>query len=134
MKVLIDTNIIIDGLQSRKGFLEDSGLVMLRSYEYNGFITASSMTDIFYLMNRFYHNKKKARDGLAELTKIFAIIDTTASDCLAALRSDISDYEDAVMYETVRREKIDVIVTRNKKDFKNTTIKVYTPVEFLREL
>ncbi|MDO4747205.1 MAG: PIN domain-containing protein [Candidatus Saccharibacteria bacterium] len=134
MKVLIDTNVIIDGLQSRKGFLEDSGLVMLRAYEYDGFIAASSMTDIFYLMNKFYHSKKKARDGLVELTKIFTVLDTTADDCKAALRSDMTDYEDAVMAETARREKMDAIVTRNKKDFKNTNVKVYSPVELLRDI
>lgn len=134
MKVLIDTNIIIDGLQSRKGLLEESGMVMLRAYEYDGFIAASSMTDIFYLMNKYYHNKKKARENLLELTKIFTVLDTTGEDCRAALRSDIADFEDAVLIETARREKIDIIVTRNKKDFKDILVKVRTPVEFLREL
>ena len=52
MKVLLDTNIIIDSLQSRKGFLEDAGQVMLRAFEYDGYLVASSITDIFYLHNR----------------------------------------------------------------------------------
>ena len=134
MRVLIDTNIIIDGLQSRKGFLEESGLVIMQAYEYDGFVTASSMTDIFYLMNKYYHNKKKARENLREITRIFTVLDTTGDDCRAALHSDIADFEDAVLVETARREKIDVIVTRNKKDFNNTSMKVYTPTEFLLEL
>lgn len=134
MKVLIDTNVIIDGLQSRKGFLEDAGQVMLRAYDYDGYITANSLADIFYLQHRFFHDKKKAKQSITDLTKLFGIIDTTGNDCRNALRSEMNDFEDAILMESALREDIDVIVTRNTKDFKKSTIKICTPVEFFQLL
>lgn len=132
MKVLIDTNVIIDGLQSRKGFMEDAGLVMLRACDYEGYITANSLTDIFYLQSKFFHDKAKAKQNLADLLEIFRVLDTTSSDCEGALRSKMADFEDAVLYEAATREGIDVIVTRNQKDFADSKITVCDPVEFLR--
>ncbi|MBR2709454.1 PIN domain-containing protein [Candidatus Saccharibacteria bacterium] len=132
MKVLLDTNIIIDSLQSRKGFLEDAGQVMLRAFEYDGYLVASSITDIFYLHNRYTHDKKKAKESLSELFELFGVLDTTAEDCKNALRSEVADYEDAVIIESAKRNNIDCIVTRNTKDFVNSKIKAYSPVEFLR--
>ena len=131
MKVMIDTNVIIDGLQSRKGFMEDAREVMLRACDYEGFIAASGVTDIFCLQNRFFHDKRKARKNLADLLKIFEVLDTTGDDCRNALRSTVADFEDAVLVETALREGVDVIVTRNGKDFKGAGVKVCEPREFL---
>ena len=134
MKALIDTNVIIDSLQSREGFLEDARQIMLRITDYEGYIAASSITDIFYLQSRFFRSKKKAKQNLTDLLKLFDILDTTANDCRNALRNDTPDFEDAVLLESAMREGLDAIVTRNKKDFKNTNIKIYTPSEFLKRI
>ncbi|MBQ1344113.1 PIN domain-containing protein [Candidatus Saccharibacteria bacterium] len=134
MKVLIDTNVIIDALQSRKGFLEDAGWVLLKSDRYDGYITASSITDIYYLYHRFTRDRAKTKQGIMAITEILDILDTTGADCRNAMRSDISDYEDAVLVETSLREKIDIIVTRNQKDFRNSPVKICSPLEFLEIL
>lgn len=134
MKALIDTNIIIDAFQRRKGFAEDAEFVMLQAYEYDGYIAATSATDIYYLQHRYYHDKKKAIDSLKKVFKLFDIIDITENDCRNALHSGTSDYEDAILVESVKRNDLDCIVTRNTKDFKDSGIKVYTPVEFLKLL
>lgn len=101
MKVLVDTNVIIDALQSRKGFLEDAREIMLRAGDYDGFIAASSVTDIFYLQSRFFHDKAKVRKNLADLLKVFEILDVVDVDCRNALRSATANYEDAVLAEMV---------------------------------
>ena len=134
MRALIDTNVIIDALQSRKGFKEDADFVMLQSYEYEGFLAATCVTDIYYIQRRFYHDQEKAKNNLTKIFKLYGIIDITESDCQNALRSDIPDYEDAVLVESASRNNIDCIVTRDTKDFKNSRIPVYTPVEFLKLL
>lgn len=134
MRVLIDTNVIIDALQSRKGFKEDADFVMLQSYEYEGFLAATCVTDIYYIQRRFYHDQEKAKNNLTKIFKLYGIIDIAESDCQNALRSDIPDYEDAVLVESASRNDIDCIVTRNTKDFKNSRIPAYTPVEFLEIL
>ena len=134
MSVLIDTNIIIDALQNRERFAKDSELVVLQAYEYDGYIAATSVTDIYYIQRRYYHDKEKARKNLEKVLKLYDIIDVTEIDCRNALRSDIPDFEDAVLVESAKRNGIDCIITRNTKDFKNTGIKVYTPIEFLEHM
>lgn len=134
MKVLIDANVIIDSLQSREGFLEDARQVMLRACDYGGYIAASSVTDIFYLQNRFFRDKKKAKRNLADLLKIFRVLGTTEDDCKNALRSEMADFEDAVLAESAMRAGVDVVVTRNTKDFQGLPLRVCEPDEFLRML
>ena len=134
MKILVDTNIIIDGLQNRGDFAEDAGKVILSASEHDSYIAANSVTDIYYLQHRYYHDKKKAKRSLEKVLTLFNILDTTAVDCRNALRGNIPDFEDAVLVEVAARANIDIIVTRNPKDFKNASIAAYTPVKFLKTL
>lgn len=134
MKALIDTNIIIDALQSREGFAKDAEFVILRAFEYDGYIAATSVTDIYYLQHRYYHNKKEAKKNLEKILKLFNVLDITESDCCNALRSNMGDFEDAILAEAAKRNDIDCIVTRDAKDFENSPILIYTPAEFLRLL
>ena len=134
MKALIDTNIIIDALQHREGFTDDAELLILQAYEYDGYITATSVTDIYYIQRKYYHDREKAIENLKKVFRLYSIIDVTETDCRNALRNGMSDYEDAIIAESARRNSIDYIVTRNTKDYKNSGITVYTPVEFLRLL
>lgn len=133
MKVLLDTCIIIDALQSRAPHSEYAQKIFLdvASEKYIGCISAKSVTDIYYLMHRFFHEDKKTRDVLRKLFFLFNIIDTFGSDCLNAVNSDMSDYEDAVMSETAVRNGVDYIVTRNIKDYKKSKVKVLNPKDFL---
>lgn len=133
MKVLIDTCIIIDALQSRKPFNKDAEDIFfaVACRKFLGYITANSITDISYLINRNIKGVD-SRKILASLFELFGILDTTGIDCQKALNSIIDDYEDAVMNETAIREDIDCIVTRNVKDYKNSSIKVLTPNDFLK--
>ena len=134
MKALIDTNIIIDALQHREGFTDDAELLILQAYEYDGYITATSVTDIYYIQRKYYHDREKAIENLKKVFRLYSIIDVTETDCRNALRNGMSDYEDAIIAESARRNSIDYIVTRNTKDYKNSGITVYTPAELLRLL
>lgn len=134
MRVLLDTNVLLDAIEVRKEFFDDSSMVVLLATEYDGFIAASNVTDIYYIEYKRNHSKDKTKKIMDKLFKIFDILNTTAEDCHNALRSNISDYEDAVLVESARRNDIDCIVTRNTKDFKNSGVTVYTPMEFLKIL
>ena len=134
MKALIDTNVIIDSLQSREDFLQDARQVLLQACNYQGFIAASSVTDIFYLQNRYFRNKGCARRNLTDLLELFEVLDTTSADCKNALRSELVDFEDAVLVESAMRAGIEIIVTRNKKDFRDTPLTIYSPAEFIDAL
>ena len=131
MKILVDTNIVVDALQKRENFAEDAGKILLSTPEHDSYIVANSVTDIYYLQHKYYHDKKTARQSLEKVLVLFEVLDITGDDCKNALRSNISDFEDAVLVESAKRSGMDCIITRNAKDFKNAGLPVYSPIEFL---
>ena len=133
MRVLIDTCVIVDALQSREPFKDDAEklFLLVANNSFDGYITAKSATDIYYLTHRQTHNDKRTRKILSDLFTLFCPLDTTGIDCQKALLSEISDYEDAVMVETAIRSGVDCIITRNKKDYTKSSVPVYDPKEFL---
>ena len=136
MKVLIDTCVIIDTLQNRLPFSKDSKqiFILVANNIFNGYITAKSITDIYYLVHKITHDKSKTKEIINKLFALFDIIDTNGIDCKKALFSDTLDYEDAVMIESAIRENIDCIVTRNNHDYLKSPITIYTPEQFIKVL
>lgn len=136
MRVLIDTCIIIDALQSRVPFAEAAQKIFIYSAnkQFEGYITAKSVTDIYYLTHRLTHSDDKTRKILSKLFTLFHLLDTTSLDCQKAISSEINDYEDAIMVETAIRSEMDCIVTRNVKDYVKSAVKVCDPSEFLKRL
>ena len=136
MNALIDTCIIIDALQSREPFSKDAETIFLSVANRRcvGFLTANSVTDIYFLMHKALHSAAETRKSLGILFSLFEIIDTCGIDCRKALTSGVSDYEDAVMIETAARAEIDCIVTRNLKDYAGAPMPVYSPTQFIELL
>ena len=85
-------------------------------------------------MHRAFHNDADTRAALGNLLTVFKLVDTAGLDCQKALLSQIRDYEDAVMVESAIRMDMDCIVTRNIRDFADSTIPIYTPDEFLQQI
>ncbi|MCR5042132.1 MAG: PIN domain-containing protein [Clostridia bacterium] len=136
MTALIDTCVIIDLLQKREPFFEDAHALFIAAAnnQYEGCISAKSVTDVYYLMHRFLHDDYKTRKALDTLFKLFSILDTTELDCRKALLSPVRDYEDALMAETAYRSNVDCIITRNIKDYSKARISVVAPHDFLDTL
>lgn len=135
MRVLVDTCIIIDALQSRMPFKDDAQnmILLAANRRFEGFITAKASTDIYYLTRKYLHSDKETRDVLGRLYLLFDVLDTAGIDCRKALSSQMSDFEDAVMVETALRSGMDCIVTRNVKDYETSLISIYQPSEFLMQ-
>lgn len=133
MKALMDTCIIIDALQNRQPFCEDAQKIFLlcANDEFEGFLTAKAITDIYYLTHRYLHNDKATREIIVKLCKLFSIVDTSSQDIINALSSEVSDFEDAVMIESALRYGTDCIVTRNVKDYSKSSIPVFDLEEFI---
>ena len=133
MRALIDTCIIIDALQSREPFKDNTEKIFLlvANHSFDGFITAKSATDIYYLTHRLTHSDPNTRKILSKIFSLFSPLDTTGIDCKKAILSEMSDYEDAVMIETAIRSDMDCIVTRNQKDYTKASLPVYSPDEFI---
>lgn len=136
MRALIDTCIIIDALQSRATFAEAAQKIFIytANKQFEGYITAKSVTDIYYLTHRLTHSDAETRKILSKLFTLFHLLDTTSLDCRKAISSEISDYEDAIMAETAIRSGMDCIVTRNVKDYAKASLKIYEPSAFLNIL
>ena len=136
MKVLLDTCVIMDFLQSREPFAQNAKKIMQAATMelFAGFITAKSATEIYYLTHRCTHSDKEARTKLSQLLSVVNMLDSMASDVYDALPSEISDFEDAVMSATAHRCKMDCIVTRNTKDYSKSIVPVYTPDKFIEIL
>ncbi|MCM1540940.1 MAG: PIN domain-containing protein [Blautia sp.] len=134
MRVLIDTCVIIDALQSRVPFAEAAQQIFMRSAnkQFDGYMTAKSVADIYYLTHRLLHSDVESRRILSKLFTLFHLLDTTSLDCRKAISSEIGDYEDAIMVETAIRSEMDCIVTRNVKDYANSPVMVYEPAAFLK--
>lgn len=136
MRVLVDTCVVVDVLQNREPFAADAQAIFLAAanQQIQAYITAKSVTDIYYLTHRLTHSDHETRDILAKLLCLFDLLDTAAIDCRQALASEMSDYEDAVMAATAVRTEMDCIVTRNGKDYTNAKVTVYTPHELIQHL
>ena len=136
MRVLIDTCVIVDVLQSRVPFAEAAQKLFIYSAnkQFEGYITAKSVTDIYYLTHRLTHSDAETRKILSKLFTLFHLLDTTSLDCRKAVSSEIGDYEDAIMVETAIRSEMDCIVTRNVKDYVKSSIKVCDPFALIKIL
>ena len=87
MKILVDTNGIIDALTSREPFREDAEQIFLLAANQieDMYISASSATDIYYLVRKHLHNTEKAKNVMIKLYELFHILDVTSIDCQEAL-------------------------------------------------
>jgi len=132
-KVLIDTNIILDIALQRHPFFEEASQIFAKidTGEIKGFITASSVTDIYYITRKSC-GREKTITFIRELIDIFEVLSVTKESIIDALNTEFKDFEDAMQYCIADMNNIDVIVTRNKSDFEHSTIEVVTPNELLR--
>ena len=133
MKVLVDTNVIIDALTSREPWNKSAENIFLLGANrvVDLYITASSATDIYFLVRKYFHNAEEAKKVMGKLYSFIEILDVSGTDCVEAIASPIADYEDAVVEKVASRKGMDYIVTRNIKDFQYAKVKVILPDEFI---
>ena len=136
MRAVIDTCVIVDALQSRDPFCKDAQSIFLlcANRQFEGFLTAKAITDIYCLTHRQTHSGKSTRDILTKLCALFGLLDNAALDIRKAISAEIPDFEDAVMVETAVRYGADCIITRNTRDYSKAPIPVYAPAEFVELL
>jgi len=132
-KVLIDTNIILDIALQRDPFFEDADQIFGKIDDdvIKGFVSASSITDIYYV-SRKSCGREKTIAFIRELIDILEVLSVAKATIINALNTDFKDFEDAVQYCVADMNRIDVIVTRNKSDFELSAIEVCTPKELLK--
>ena len=94
MKILVDTNVIIDALTSREPWNESAEkiFIMAANHTVDMYITESAATDIYYLVRKYLHNTETAKQIMGKLYSLTGILEVTGNDCLEALASPIKDY------------------------------------------
>ena len=133
MRILIDTNIILDIFLNRKDFIESSQSAIEKAIN-NGdriFFSSSAVTDVYYLVRKNTKDKEIALNAIKQMSEFLSFAEVNEQCILSATLSNVSDYEDAVVDSVASFIKADYIITRNVDDFKNSANKVLTPNEFL---
>lgn len=129
MKVFVDTNILIDLVCRREPFAEDAK--KLFAYGCVGILTlktcALSVVNAMFVAHHYNHDE--VRTNLRRMSTFVEILDLRGTFVVEMLSSDWKDYEDAVQNQTALMANCDCIVTRNKKDFRQSSLPVYTVSE-----
>lgn len=132
--IFVDTNIVIDLLQKREEFYQESQelFTLADRKKVKLYISALTFANTYYILSRFY-TSDEAKKILSKFKVLVEVLPTTNKIIDLALASDFKDFEDAVQFYTAIENNIDIIITRNKKDFKNNLIPIFTAKEFLKK-
>ncbi len=135
MKILIDTNIILDIALEREAFVEQAVLLFKTAQKRSiqMFITATTVTDLYYIIRK-EKGKKMSFAFLEDLLEFMDVASVDKQIVLQALHSDVSDFEDAIQVYSAQQITISTIVTRNEKDFLHSRLNIYNPESFLQAL
>ena len=136
MNLLIDTNIILDFMLRREPYYENAAKINILSEKgyIRSYISASAVTDIFYVAKKELKNKDTAITLLRNLLKTIHIASVTEGGIHEALDLNWDDFEDSVQYVAGKGISADYIVTRNPKDFADSQIEVILPEKFLDKI
>jgi predicted nucleic acid-binding protein len=133
-RVLIDTDVVLDFFFDRRPFSEYAARIfsLCELKQLEGFVTPVICSNVYYLLRQTSRHEKV----IEKLTQLLTITDVLMMDktiLFQALRSDFKDFEDALQnYAAEGAGNIDVILTRNTKDFRTSEIGVMTPESYLK--
>ena len=130
MRVLFDTNVVLDVMLNREPFVAASAEILSRveAGDLTGCVCATTVTTIHYLATRVVGTERALRE-IRKLLGLFEVAAVTRTVLETALDLGFPDYEDAVLHEAARQVSAEGIVTRNPRHFKNAALPVYTPEE-----
>ena len=134
MRIMIDTNILLDVLIRRDEFYDDSKAVLSLCEDrvIQGFISASAIADIFYITRKALGSVEDTYKIMNSILNIVHILTVTNDDVLNTFQKKAKDFEDCLMATCATSNKCDGIVTRNKTDFLTFDVPLYSPGELLQ--
>jgi predicted nucleic acid-binding protein len=132
--VFVDTNIVIDLLQKRDEFYKEAQelFTLADRKKVKLYISALTFANTYYILSRFY-SSDEAKKILSKFKVLVEVLPTTDKIIELALASDFKDFEDAIQFYTALENNSEAIITRNKKDFKNNLIPVFSAKEYLNK-
>lgn len=135
-RAYVDTNILVDLVLSRQEFLPDAQRVFAIGYagEAQLVVSALSFVNTVYLGRKYKFPMDDVLSKLRMIADFVDVSDLSGQNVVDMLNSGWRDYEDATQHRSAIDEQADCIVTRNKKDFKASTLPVLTPLEFFNRI
>lgn len=135
MRVIVDTNVVLDVLLARSSFAESASRVfaLIEQSRIEASLCATTVTTVDYLLTQSLP-RDEGRQALRGLLELFEIAPVNRSVIEKALQSKIEDFEDAVLEQAGRLTGAEAIITRNTKDFRKSSIKALDPAELLLAL
>jgi len=132
--LFIDTDVIIDFLIDRKPHSREAAIIftLIEQKKLKGYVSSLTFSNLYYVLKKVEsHNKVISKlDIISKMLTILKVDQQTIKDAIA---SGFSDFEDSIQYNcALDYKKIDVLITRNTKDYKNSEIPVMTPADYLK--
>jgi len=135
-RILIDTDVILDFFFDRHPFAENATKIfsLCESKKITGFVTPVIISNVYYLLRQSAKHEKVI-EKLKLLVSITELVVMDKEVVTQALNSDFKDFEDALQnYSAEIHKEIDLIITRNTKDFKNSKLAVMTPDNYIKSI
>lgn len=132
--ILIDTDVILDLFFDREPFSENAAKVLSLCEKKTviGFVTPVIISNIYYLLSQ-KAKQEKVIEKLKILMSILEVLVIDKNAIIVALNSEFKDFEDALQnYSAELNGEIDIIITRNTKDYKKSQIGIMNPENFLK--
>ncbi len=133
-KVFIDSDVVIDFFTDREPHVNSASELfdLHNKGEIELYLSAISISNIYYIIRKFLGHQK-VLEVIESLTEMTEIIGTTKKEIIQALKNNFSDFEDSIQYASALTiVGIDIIITRNVKDYKKAKIAVITPLHYLK--
>ena len=130
MKLLFDTNVVLDVILERRPHLLDAARLFTacETGQAQALVGATTVTTVYYVVERSF-GARRAFKALELLLQSCQVAGVDGQVLQSALALGFDDFEDAVIHQAAIRAGCDGIVTRNNKDFQQATLPVYTPAE-----
>jgi predicted nucleic acid-binding protein len=137
MKILIDTNVVLDDILDRFPNSENAQKIsrLVTDEHIRGYLTANCITDIFYIVAKS-RDEAIAKKTIKNLLLSFEVVGVDGQDCQKALDTPMRDFEDALAVICAEKEGLDYIVTNDKGFLNQTDLGVSTinPADFILQL
>jgi predicted nucleic acid-binding protein len=132
--LFIDTDVIIDFLIDRKPYSREAAIIftLIEQKKLKGYASSLTFSNLYYILTKFeLHTKVISK--LDSISTILTILKVDEHIIKKALASGFPDFEDSIQYfSAIENRKIDVIITRNIKDYKKSQISILTPGDYLK--
>jgi predicted nucleic acid-binding protein len=136
MRILFDTNVLLDALLARDPFVADAAplLKAVESGVIEGFMSATTVTDVHYLVGRQTRNAETAMTAIIQLLALMQICPVDRSVLEQAIALGTSDFEDAVQIACAMALGLDAIVTRDTTGFVGSPVPILSPTTLRNQL